>query len=176
MPGSTVLFLSDRDAWAIRPFAEADRAALLRLNVDNRPAVAALDDAGLSELLAFGGHHLVAVDRIGAVMGYLLSFPRESDYTDTEICEFRRRLAGPFLYICQIVVAQEHRRRRIGRTFYESLLDHALKVGAKTLCCDVNTDPPNPKSFAFHHEMGFVEIGRGRASDGTGIAYLVRKL
>ncbi|MCX6954695.1 MAG: GNAT family N-acetyltransferase [Verrucomicrobia bacterium] len=161
--------------WIIRPFTSIDRTALLRLNAGARPAVAALDETTLSGLLAFEGHHFVAVDRAGAVAGYLLSFLRESDYDDTEIRELRRRLPEPFLYICQVVVAPEYRRQRIGRAFYATMEATARRSGVRLLCCDVNTRPPNPESFAFHRRLGLAEIGSRIAGDGTAIAFLVRR-
>lgn len=164
------------DTWALRPFNDADRAALLRLNADNQPAVYPLDEATLAYLLGFEGHHLVAVDRTGGVLGYLLSFSSESAYDDTEIHELRRRVTEPFLYICQVVIAREHRRRRIARAFYAAVAETARRQGAGILCCDVNTDPPNPDSLAFHHRLGFAEIGAGTASNGFAIAFLARRL
>lgn len=164
------------DTWTIRSFADADRAALLRLNADNFPAVHTLDEATLAWLLGFRGHHLVAVDPAGAVLGYLLSFPRGSDYDDAEIRELRRCVPEPFLYICQVVVAPAHRGRGIARAFYEAVADTARRQGVRLLGCDVNTNPPNPGSFAFHRRLGFAEIGHGVASNGMAIAFLVRKL
>ena len=82
------------EKWTIRSLAERDRPALLRLNASNAPAVWPLSDAELTALLAYAGHHLVAVDAGDNVLGYLLSFPNESDYDDNEIQEFRRRLTG----------------------------------------------------------------------------------
>lgn len=161
---------------AIRSFAPTDKAPLLQLNTQNRPAVAPLDEAELSHLLGFDGYHLVALDEQGTVIAYLLSFPRESAYDDSEFRWFRERLAEPFFYICQIVVASEHRRRQIGHAFYRDLIATARQRGAQTLCCDINTDPPNVASFAFHRGLGFVEMGFGHASDGSAIAFLVRKL
>jgi hypothetical protein len=161
--------------WSIRSLTAADRGALLRLNAGARPEVAALDEITLNELLALEGHHLVAVDRGGAVVGYLLSFFRDSAYDDTEMNELRRRLREPFLYICQIVIAPEHRRQRIGRAFYAAIEDTARSREVRVLCCDVNTEPPNHESFAFHHRLGFAEIGFGIASNGIAIAFLVRR-
>ena len=162
--------------WNIRPFAETDRAALLRLNGDNWPSVYPLDEDLLAWLRGFGGHHRVAVDPAGVVLGYLMTFSSASAYDDTEIRELRRRVAEPFLYICQVAIAPEHRRRRIGCAFYEAATDAAQRQGLRLLCCDVNTDPPNPESFAFHRRLGFLEIGQGIASNGVAIAYLTRKL
>ena len=163
--------------WSIRPLADADRAALLRLNGDNYPSVHTLDEATLDWLLAFGcGHHLVAVDEAGAVLGYLLSFASASDYDDSEISELRRRVTEPFCYICQVVVAPAHRGRGIAGAFYTAVASIARAQGVRLLCCDVNTNPPNPDSFAFHRCLGFSEIGHGTASNGFGIAYLRKKI
>jgi len=161
--------------WSLRRYAAGDRDALLRLNADNRPALAAVDDSTLTELLEFEGFHLVAVDRTGAVVGYLMSFPRESAYDDTEIAELRRRLTEPFFYICQIAIAPEYRRQRIGRAFYAEVENAARRQGVGVLCCDVNIDPPNHASLAFHRRLGFVEIAAGLAGNGTPIVYLVRR-
>jgi predicted GNAT superfamily acetyltransferase len=162
--------------WSIRPLADADRAALLRLNEYNWPAVHTLDTDTLAWLLGFGGHHFVAVDRTGAVLGYLLSFASQSNYDDDEIRELRRLTKEPFLYICQVVIARDHRGRGIGRAFYEEVADAARREGTRLLCCDVNTNPPNPGSFAFHRRLGFVVIGSGTASNGMAIAFLARSL
>lgn len=162
--------------WSLRPLADADRAAVLRLNAENRPALAAVEAPDLDVLLAAGGHHLVAADAAGAVVGFLLSFPRESRYNDTEIDELRRRLAEPFQYICQVAVAPAHRGRGVGRALYDAVAVAARARGARVLCCDVNTAPPNPESFAFHQRLGFARIGEGIASNGFAIAYLARRL
>lgn len=163
--------------WSIQPLNDAHRAALLRLNAANHPAVHTLDEANLEGLLACGGgHHRVAVDRTGVVCGYVLSFVHLSDYNDSEFRELRRRTAEPFLYICQVVVASGHRKRGIARGFYDALADTARHQGVALLCCDVNTNPPNPESFAFHLRMGFREIGRGTASNGFAIAYLQKRV
>lgn len=163
--------------WSLRPLADADRAALLRLNGDNYPAVHTLDAATLGWLLAFGGgHHLVAVDEAGAVLGYLLSFASTSDYDDSEIAELRRRVAEPFCYICQVVVAPAQRGRGIARALYTAVASIARARGARLLCCDVNTNPPNPDSFAFHRCLGFGELGPGTASNGFAIVFLAKKI
>jgi len=162
--------------WSIRPLGDADKAALLRLNAENYPAVHTLDEATLAHLLGFGGYHRAAVDPAGGVLGYLLSFASASAYDDTEIRELRRLVREPFLYICQVVVAPAHRGRKIGHAFYADLADAARRQGVPLLCCDVNTNPPNPGSFAFHRRLGFVEIGSGIASNGMAVAFLQRRI
>jgi len=163
-------------AAVIRPLLTADWPMLLRLNADNRPAVAALDESGLTHLLDFGGHHLVAVDRQDNVLGYLLSFPRGSAYDDSEINRLRLLVPEPFFYICQVVIAREHRRQQVGRRLYDAVTEAARQSGARALCVDVNTDPPNPESFSFHFHQGFAKIGEGISSDGPAVAFLAKRL
>ncbi|MBI5422989.1 MAG: GNAT family N-acetyltransferase [Opitutae bacterium] len=163
--------MSSRD-WMLRPLTSADGDAVLRLNAENRPAVATIEAGDLPWLLAGEGHHLVAVNSSGHVIGYLLSFPRDSTYDDTEMAELRRLLAEPFYYICQVALAREQRGRGIGRAFYAAVAQVARERGARFLCCDVNLDPPNPESHAFHERLGFRRIATGVASNGFKIAYL----
>jgi len=158
--------------WTLRPLTAADRDALLRLNAENQPAVAAVGAGDLPWLLACEGHHLAAVDACDQMLGYLLAYPRRSTFDDTEIAELRRRIAEPFYYICQVALAREHRGRGIGRALYGAVASEARARGAALLCCDVNLDPPNPEALAFHTRLGFRRIATGVASNGFKIAYL----
>lgn len=167
---------ADAPGWTIRPLRAADHGALLRLNAECRPAVAALEAGDLPALLDVAGHHLAAVDRGGEVLGYLLAFPRASAFDDTEIAALRRLIAEPFLYICQVALAREHRGRGIGRALYAAVADAARRQGARRLCCDVNLAPPNPESMAFHRRLGFRSLATGTAGNGFAIAYLVQDL
>jgi predicted GNAT superfamily acetyltransferase len=41
------------------------------------------------------------------------------------------------------------------------------------VCCEVNSDPPNPLSDAFHAALGFREVGRAFLPDrGKSVRYL----
>ncbi|MGN6370974.1 MAG: GNAT family N-acetyltransferase [Phycisphaerae bacterium] len=160
--------------WMVRRLGDGDRAAVLRLNGRSHPEVWPLGEAELGALLGFGGYHLIAMDEEGNVLGYLLSFPSSCDYDDTEMREFRRRVAEPFVYICQVVIGSEHRRRGIGRGLYDAVVEEAKRTGVGVLCCDVNTEPANPVSLAFHRELGFERIGDGVASNGFGVAFLAK--
>lgn len=165
-----------REGWQIRALGESDLVAVFRLNADNYPAVQLLDEATMHWLLAFDGRHLVAVDPEGTVAGYLLAIPSASAYDDTEIHELRRRVTDPFHYICQVVIAPGRRGTGLGRALYAAVAETARGEGAMWLCCDVNLDPPNPASLAFHRRLGFADIESGTASNGFTIAYLARRL
>lgn len=67
---------------------------------------------------------------------------------------------GPFRYVDRIVVAPDIQRRGVGRRLYEAVFDDARHAGAAEVTCEVNLDPPNPGSQAFHRRLGFVEVAR----------------
>jgi predicted GNAT superfamily acetyltransferase len=49
--------------------------------------------------------------------------------------------------------------------------------GHTHIACEVNVDPPNPTSDAFHAALGFVEIGCASIHDGSkSVRYLERTL
>jgi predicted GNAT superfamily acetyltransferase len=162
--------------WTVRALVDADRAAVVHLNAENQPALAPVNAAELDGILACGGHYLVATDSAGAVQGFLLSFLSESRYDDSEINELRRRIAEPFLYICQVAVARTHRGQGIGRALYDAVTHVARERNVGVLCCDVNLAPANPESLAFHHRLGFTQFGEGTASNGFAIAFLMRRI
>ena len=82
-----------------------------------------------------------------------------------------------FVYIDRVVVAENSRKRGLGKLLYDDVTDAARRAGYAHLCCEVNIDPPNPGSDAFHAKMGFQEIGRAYLPDrGKLVRYLMRDL
>lgn len=69
------------------------------------------------------------------------------------------------------------RKKGLGRALYDDLTGAARADGHVVLACEVNYEPPNPVSDAFHTAQGFQEIGRGRLPDrGKAVRYLVRPM
>ena len=63
-----------------------------------------------------------------------------------------------FIYVDRIVVAPAVKGQGVGRALYERLA--AAYVGtARQMTCEVNIDPPNESSMAFHRRMGFGQVG-----------------
>lgn len=46
------------------------------------------------------------------------------------------------------------------RLLYESLFARALEQGHVHVTCEINVDPPNPRSEAFHAGLGFEAVGQ----------------
>ena len=82
-----------------------------------------------------------------------------------------------FVYVDRVVVAKRARGHGLGRLLYHDLVEATLRAGRATLCCEVNVDPPNPVSDAFHAALGFNEIGRAFLPDRCKtVRYLVKEL
>jgi predicted GNAT superfamily acetyltransferase len=60
---------------------------------------------------------------------------------------------------------------------YADLFRRASENGHSTIACEVNAQPPNPTSDAFHAALGFVQVGTATFDDGAKtVRYLVRQL
>lgn len=82
-----------------------------------------------------------------------------------------------FVYIDRVVVAEASRNCGLGKLLYEDVTQAAQAAAHTRICCEVNIDPPNPGSDAFHARMGFEEIGRAYLPDRCKtVRYLVRDL
>ena len=163
---------------ALLPVAVTDVArtaplgkALLTLN--NTHAVE------LSWLEAERLRHLVAeaflARRIGDADALLLAFDQEADYDSPNFLWFRSRFRR-FVYVDRVVVAPQARGRGHARRLYHDLFDHAVRAGHDRVGCEVNSNPPNPGSDAFHAALGFTAIGTGAGHGGKTVRYLVRHL
>ncbi len=84
-------------------------------------------------------------------------------------------MAG-FLYIDRVVVAPAFRGRRLADRLYDDFEAVARARGIRTILCEVNAEPPNPVSLAFHARRGFTEIGRQPYGEGKTVALLRREI
>ena len=55
------------------------------------------------------------------------------------------------------------------------LAQFAERNQLRSLVCEVNVEPPNPRSMAFHARQGFDEVGRLLTTDGRYVALLQRR-
>jgi len=72
-----------------------------------------------------------------------------------------------FVYIDRIIVAASARGQGLARMLYGDLFGAAQQAGQDRVVCEVNIEPPNPASNAFHVAMGFQEVGKAAFYGGT---------
>ncbi len=131
-----------------------DEAAILALNNDHAAELSWLEPERLSFLL---GEAFFA-RRIGALEAFIMTFDQDARYDSPNFLWFRERYPR-FVYVDRVVVAAEARGRGHARRLYGELFAEAARAGHTIVTCEVNAEPPNPASDAFHAALGFAEVG-----------------
>ena len=106
---------------------------------------------------------------------FLLAFDQDARYDSPNFLWFRARYPR-FVYVDRVVVAPEARGRGHARRLYAALFDRARRTGHDGVVCEVNIEPPNPASDAFHRTMRFAAVGRADLPGGKSVRYLRRAL
>lgn len=112
---------------------------------------------------------------IGPAKGFLLAMNAQAEYDSPNFIWWRDRCEG-FVYIDRILVSPNTRRQGIARVLYQDLFAWAATEGYGKIVCEVNEEPPNPASDAFHIAMGFVQGGTGEPQPGKRVRYLLKQL
>ncbi|MBV9459593.1 MAG: GNAT family N-acetyltransferase [Bradyrhizobium sp.] len=168
MNEAALLLISAIDVTPATPLA----AALLALNNAHAEELSWLAPERLTHLIAeaFYAH------RIGVVDAFLLAFDQDADYDSPNFIWFRERYPR-FIYVDRIVVASSARGRGLARLLYRDLFAEAVRAGHACVACEVNSEPPNAASDAFHAGQGFSEVGSASIHDGRKtVRYLLRRL
>jgi predicted GNAT superfamily acetyltransferase len=155
----------------------------LPVSADLEPAVLALNNAHAVELSwlepdrwAALWHQAFYARCIGAVDAFLLALDETADYDSPNHRWFRARYRR-FVYVDRVVVAPAARGRGYARALYGELFARAAEAGHRRIVCEVNREPPNPASDAFHAACGFGEVGRAAIHGGRKtVRYLVRDI
>jgi predicted GNAT superfamily acetyltransferase len=138
----------------IERISPADEPAILALNNEHAAELSWLEPERLSFLLSEAFY----TRRIGALEAFILCFDQDARYDSPNFLWFSQRYRR-FVYVDRVVVAAAARGRGHARRLYEDLFDEARRTGHTIITCEVNADPPNPASDAFHAALGFAEVG-----------------
>lgn len=145
----------------------------LALNAAHVVELSPLDRESLAGLLA-GSFY---ARRIGVAEAALIALDEgHATYASPNYLWFRQRYPR-FVYIDRIVVADSARGKGHARRLYGDLIERARAAGHDILVCEVNSEPPNPASDAFHAALGFKEIGSAEIHGGAKtVRYLALRL
>lgn len=144
----------------LRPITPADHAAVLAWNHDNVELLAPLDAARLEQLLGWADAASV-ITHDGNDVGFVITFAAGTAYDSANYRWFSERHQR-FLYLDRIVIDSSVRRAGVASRVYDAIQAQAADLG-EVLCLEVNLDPPNDPSLAFHARRGFVEVGQQEA-------------
>ena len=151
----------------IRPFQASDLTWALDLNAALEVELSPLTGERLLALVGRAFHaRVVEPDR-----ALLITFDQNADYDSPNFLWFRARF-DRFVYVDRIAVASSARGAGLARALYEDLFQAVRAAGHTDIVCEVNSDPPNPASDAFHARLGFEEVGRAELANGKQVRYL----
>jgi uncharacterized protein len=148
---------------AIDDLSFLDATLILSLNNEHARETSALDHASLTTLLnmAFCAR---GIDR-GAT-AFLIALDHNAPYENPNFAWFKAS-GKPFVYIDRIIVSSAARGLGMGRLLYDDLFAMAKQAGQYRVVCEVNIEPPNPISEAFHIAMGFDGVGQATIHNGA---------
>src|SRR5579862_5615792 len=147
-----------------------DLDALLRLSNAHEKEIGSFSGEAFAELVALSFRTRMTRGRDAFLIALSEHAPENAPNWRWFAARFSR-----FVYIDRVVVAADARKWGLGKLLYNDVTDAARRAGRAHLCCEVNIDPPNPGSDAFHAKMGFEEIGRAWLPDrGKVVRYLLR--
>lgn len=148
----------------------ADHPEVLALNERNVELLAPLDEQRLLQLVGWAETAAV-IDVDGSFAGFVLTFASGSAYDGENFAWFSEGFAD-FCYLDRVVIHEDFRRRGLGTRVYDELEPGS---GRPLFALEVNLDPPNEASLAFHRARGFTEVGQ-RMSSGHLVSLMTKTL
>jgi len=150
-----------------------DRSAMLALNEAHSIETSPLDSGQLHALLDQAFH--IGLRGAGRD-AFLIAFDQDAASASPNFLWFKSRYPR-FVYIDRVIVAPRMRGLGLARNLYQELFEAAACAGHAMIGCEVNLQPPNPGSDAFHEALGFGEVGRAAILDGRKVVrYLARTI
>lgn len=139
----------------LRPLEPRDHARVLDLNARNVELLAPMDEARLSQLLGWT-HRADTILSDGEIAGFVLTFAPGTAYDSANYRWFGEHLGDDFYYLDRIVLDDAFRRRGLGARVYDEVEATATAYGRMVL--EVNVEPPNEPSLAFHRARGYADL------------------
>jgi predicted GNAT superfamily acetyltransferase len=137
----------------IRDAVKSDEEFILALNAASTPAVAEMDAEDYRDIAGWA-HRVLVAELDGKPCGFLILIRPGTAYPSDNYGWFEAKFDN-HLYIDRIAISDAAKGRGVGRAFYDEATRIAAKNGDQRLTCEVNVEPPNPQSMAFHQRVGF---------------------
>ena len=156
----------------LRPLAPADAPVVLAVNEASVHHLAPMDEAEYrwfldAAALAWGAE----VD--GVLAGFVLVLAPGVVYESRNYAWFSEHYDA-FAYLDRVAIDEGARRRGVGTAIYDAVEAHAAQLGVPLLL-EVNLQPANEPSLAFHAGRGFEEVGTLEHDGGAKVVRLLAK-
>lgn len=163
---------SDPMAPILRPLTDADAPIVLAINEASVHHLAPLDEAEYRWFLAHAALALGA-ELDGELAGFVFVLDPGAAYASRNYAWFSERYDA-FVYLDRVAIDGRARRRGVATVIYDAVEAHADDRGVPLLL-EVNIEPPNHPSLAFHASRGFEEVGTLAHDDGAKTVRLLSK-
>ncbi|HVY89716.1 MAG TPA: GNAT family N-acetyltransferase [Hyphomonadaceae bacterium] len=137
----------------VRDAGPGDEEFILALNAECTPAVSGMSAEDYREIAGWA-HRVLLAELDGKPAGFVILIRPGSAYPSDNYAWFEAKF-DRHLYVDRIAVSEAARGAGVGRKLYEEALQMAERLGERRLTAEVNEQPPNPKSMAFHKALGF---------------------
>lgn len=160
---------------------------LRRYRPDDLPTIHAINQA---EVPAVGEETAEALDQIAAksiitivadvdgdIGGFCFVLGPRADYASPNYAWFTERY-DEFVYLDRVAISPTFQRRGIGRVMYAEVERLTAEHHPTTtdFLLEVNLEPRNDTSLAFHAQLDFVEVGRRTGADGKVVSMMAKSL
>jgi predicted GNAT superfamily acetyltransferase len=158
----------------IRDVSPQDLDAVLTLNQSETPHVGSVDEQKMRWFASHATYFRVAIGD-GRLAAFLVGLRPGTSYQSPNYLWFCERYAD-FAYVDRVAVAGFARRAGLASRLYDDFAA-AVPATVEFMTCEVNIQPPNESSMAFHRGLGFRQVGTQKTEGGTKeVAMLARKL
>jgi predicted GNAT superfamily acetyltransferase len=150
----------DTFARVLRDMTDADLERVLAINQANVPEVGDATAAHLARLVAASSISLISIVD-AQIAGFCIVFGPDADYDSVNYQWFMKHHPTA-MYLDRVAFDARFHGQGLGSEMYaevDRLIRHEHPA-ATGLTLEVNIDPPNEPSLAFHRKLGFAEVGR----------------
>jgi predicted GNAT superfamily acetyltransferase len=162
---------SERET-GVRELVRADWERVLQLNQASVQELSPLDEPRLEYILALA-HRSFVVEHDGDVAGFAIAIAPGKSY-DSDNYRWLAERYERFLYLDRIAVDAERRRLGVGAQLYDAMEAAAEPFGR--MVCDVNIEPRNDASLAFHAARGYREVGQLAHGESKTVVLMSKEL
>lgn len=161
-------------AVTVRDASPEDEDFILALNAACVPAVGDMPREKYRQYAGWAYRVLIA-EAGGIPAGFMILLRPGSSYPSDNYGWFETAF-DHHLYVDRIAVTEVSRGTGAGRALYEAAIRMARELGEERVTAEVNEDPPNPESMAFHARLGFRHLLSRASGSGKVVAMLERPL
>lgn len=133
-----------------------DLNVIFTINKANVPHVGDVSLEWFKKYLSLS-HYFRVIEVEHKVVGFMIAMLPLTDYKSENFLWFKKNYDS-FVYVDRIAIDQNYIGQGYGKKLYEDLAS-VSEGNTNLIACEVNTNPPNPESLAFHKKIGFNEVG-----------------